>query len=147
MKKFMDLNHANFSLKFPFENKLAHFFSIWVKPAGPCMEFCLLPCMAQVGAKWPISRHDPFCEPLRYCRLYYKPSHPGLTVKLTDPGQKRGLLYYYCQGYKFQTIFVFHQKASRGQGDYFVPRNMQFSPRKCAIFSPFSGSRINFTCF
>ena len=26
MKKFMDLNHANFSLKFPFENKLAHFF-------------------------------------------------------------------------------------------------------------------------
>ena len=66
MKKFIDLNHANFSLKFPFENKLEHFFSISVKAAGPCMEFYLLPCTAQVGAEWPISRCDPFCEPLRY---------------------------------------------------------------------------------
>ena len=42
----------------------ANFFSVWVKPAGPSMTFCLLPCMAQVGAVWPIWRRDPLDEPL-----------------------------------------------------------------------------------
>ena len=29
--------------------------------------------MAQVGAEWPISQRDPFCEPLRYLYVQQKP--------------------------------------------------------------------------